>query len=549
MTLSPVALFVYNRPEHTAKTIKALSQNELAKESELFIFSDGPKNETETIKIQEVRNYLKTITRFKKITIIEKPNNSGLANSIIKGVTEVVNKYGKVIVLEDDLVTSPYFLKYMNEALALYENEDKVISVHGYIYPIKAELPETFFLKGADCWGWATWKRGWNLFEPDGKKLLAELRKKNLFREFNFNNTQAYSSMLKDQIEGKNDSWAIRWHASAFLDNKLTLYPGRSLVKNIGLDSTGFHPGTTKAFDTQVAAIPISVAKTPPEENTKARKEFEKFFKSLRPGVFSRAVRKIKKLIQPRKYGYFGVYKNWGEAQKNSTGYDSDIIIEKTKEAALKVRRGEAAYERDSVIFDEIEPAWPILATLLRVASGNSNFLNVLDFGGALGTSYYQNKNFLKSLKLNWSIVEQKKFVDYGKKFFEDGELRFYYSVKEYGTERKPDIVLLSSVLQYLEKPYEELSEIIKLKPKLLIFDKTPFLGTGQDLITVQRVPKHIYDASYPSRVFSLNKFRTFLENKNYRLTNEFNSHKEEMFRLKNQTVDWLGLIFELKNK
>ena len=185
---APIALIVYNRLTNTKETVNALSKNMLAKESDLTIFSDGPKADKDIEKVNEVRNYLKTITGFKSITIIESAVNKGLAASIISGVTEIVNKYTRIIVLEDDLVTSPYFLTYMNDALEMYENEEKVASIHGFIYPVKKELPETFFIKGADCWGWATWKRAWDLFESDGLKLLNELKNRKLTKEFNFNN-------------------------------------------------------------------------------------------------------------------------------------------------------------------------------------------------------------------------------------------------------------------------------------------------------------------------------------------------------------------------
>lgn len=164
---APIALFVYNRLNHTQRTITALQQNSLAQESELYIFSDGPKDEAGVEKVETIRKYLKTISGFKSVHIKERPENWGLAKSIIEGATEIVGQFGKIIVLEDDIVTSPHFLKYLNEALDLYQNEEKVISVHGYIYPVKQVLPETFFLRGADCWGWATWQRGWRLFQPD----------------------------------------------------------------------------------------------------------------------------------------------------------------------------------------------------------------------------------------------------------------------------------------------------------------------------------------------------------------------------------------------
>jgi hypothetical protein len=276
MNLAPIVLFTYNRLWHTKQTVEALQKNIYAEQSHLFIFSDGPKTEKDEPKVKEVREYLRTIKCFKNIEIIERDKNWGLANNIIDGITKVVNQYGRVIVLEDDLVTSPYFLKFMNDGLNMYEEEEKVISVHGYVYPIKG-LPEIFFLRGADCWGWATWKRGWDLFEKDGKKLLDELEKRKLTKLFDFNGAYPYTKMLKDQVEGKVDSWAIRWYASAFIHEKLTLYPGISLVKHIG--DLGTHiKGNSWWLDVELSEKPILIKRIPPIEDPQVRKKFENFF-------------------------------------------------------------------------------------------------------------------------------------------------------------------------------------------------------------------------------------------------------------------------------
>jgi hypothetical protein len=293
MNTSPIALFVYNRPEHTRKTVEALQRNNLAKESELFIFSDSPKDDKSKEKVEKVRDYLKTVTGFKKVTVIERSENLGLAKSIISGVTQIVNKYGEIIVLEDDLVTSPYFLEYMNGALDLYEKENRVISIHGYTLPVKKPLPETFFIKGADCWGWATWKRGWDLFEPDGKKLLAKLEKRNLIKEFDFDGTYNYSGMLKRQIAGLTNSWAIRWYASAFLAHKLTLYPGESLVQNIGQDASGTHMGKGGLYNTLLSNKKTNIGEVEITENKEARRVFIQYFKSLKPNIFERIIKKM----------------------------------------------------------------------------------------------------------------------------------------------------------------------------------------------------------------------------------------------------------------
>lgn len=281
MVLAPIALFVYNRLEHTRKTVEALQKNFLATDSDLIIFSDGFKD---TLKNKEsvimVREYLKTVSGFKSIKIVERTENFGLAKSIITGIAEVVNQCGKVIVLEDDLITSQYFLKYMNEGLNLYENDKDVASIHGYIYPFKGILPETFFLKSFSCWGWGTWKRAWNFFEPDGKKLLNKLREQKLTIKFDLNFSYHFTLLLKEQIAGLNNSWAVRWYASMFLANKLGLYPQRSLVKNVGLDNSGIHAGSVKVFNVNLSDRPIEVKRIEIQENPDAVKVVEGYFKS-----------------------------------------------------------------------------------------------------------------------------------------------------------------------------------------------------------------------------------------------------------------------------
>jgi len=288
--LAPVSLFVYNRIEHTKKTIEALRLNNLASESNLYIFSDGYKNDDDKVKVDKVRSLIKNIKGFNSVSIIERNKNLGLANSVIAGVSEIINKFGKVIVLEDDLVTSPYFLQYMNEALELYEKEEKVISIHGYVYPIKNKLPETFFIKGADCWGWAAWKRGWDLFEPDGSKLLRQLKENNLLNDFDLGGSVKNIKMLKRQIAKKNDSWAIRWHASAFIKNKLTLYPGKSLVKNIGADGGGTHVKKTNIYDSEISEKKIDLKLIRTQEDDGAKFAIKEYFDSIRPSLGSKII-------------------------------------------------------------------------------------------------------------------------------------------------------------------------------------------------------------------------------------------------------------------
>jgi len=294
---APIALFVYNRLQHTRLTVEALQQNELVDKSDLFVFSDGARTEDDVAKVRDVRQYVKSISGFASVTVIEREVNYGLAQSIIAGVTELVDRFGAVIVLEDDLVTSKYFLRYMNEALRKYEHDERVISIHGYCYPTKQQLPETYFLRGADCWGWATWKSGWKMFEPDSRKLLHEIETRGLTRKFDYDGAYPYSRMLKNQIAGRVDSWAVRWHASAFLRNKLTLYPGRSLVNNIGGDSSATHTKSLADFQISLAQTTVDLHDIAVEENRKARDAVIEFFRSIKPSLVKRIFNKVKSLV------------------------------------------------------------------------------------------------------------------------------------------------------------------------------------------------------------------------------------------------------------
>jgi hypothetical protein len=304
MVNTPIALFVFKRLEHTQKTILSLMNNPESVNSVLFIFSDAPKYANEEKSVEAVRKYIKRIKGFKSLEIFERDKNLGLSNSIISGVSQLLNLYESLIILEDDLVVSPFFLNYMNSALELYKYDPDVISIHGYVYPVKQKLPETFFLRGADCWGWATWKRAWELsegsfgFEHDGRKLLDELKRKNLLRSFDLDGTVNNVRMLKRQIAGKVDSWAIRWHASAYITNKFTLYPSRSLVKNIGADLSGSNLISTKRFDVELSEKPISLTRIEILENLIAKEAIKKYFTKTRPSVLNKLTIAAKNLFR-----------------------------------------------------------------------------------------------------------------------------------------------------------------------------------------------------------------------------------------------------------
>lgn len=271
---------MFRRLEHVRLTVDALAANELASESPLYIFCDGPRSHQDAAPVADVRSYVKTIKGFSKITVIERQSNIGLAQSIISGVTDITSKHGRVIVVEDDLVTSKFFLRYMNDGLNLYESDERVASIHGYVYPLAKPVADTFFLRGADCWGWATWSRAWKKFEPDAAILLRRISQENLVRQFDMDGSYRFYTMLSDYAEGRNNSWAIRWHASAFLENMLTLYPGESLVNNIGLDNSGTHCALTDHYTVKIRKNPINLERLPIAESQLGRDAFIDFFRN-----------------------------------------------------------------------------------------------------------------------------------------------------------------------------------------------------------------------------------------------------------------------------
>ncbi len=297
-TLAPIVLFVYNRPWHTQQTIEALQKNELASESVLFIYSDAPKAGQDQSKVQETRDYIHSIGGFKKITIIEREKNWGLANSIIDGVTAIVNQYGKIIVLEDDLVTSPYFLRFMNDALEFYKDVSCVWHINGWNNPIDASgVPDLYFSKIAYSWGWATWKGRWVHFNKDTSFLIESLSKEEIYK-FNLDGTYNMWDQVILNNKGSLNTWAVFWYGMIFLQKGLCLNNNLNLIRCIGTDGTGENCGTELLYLNQWI------------NNKEVFYEFEytvvhndlaferlKLFTSSRKSFFQRAITKIKRLV------------------------------------------------------------------------------------------------------------------------------------------------------------------------------------------------------------------------------------------------------------
>lgn len=295
---APILLFVYNRLFHTQRLIESLRGNIEASKSDLFIYADAPANGERNQSVQDVRNYIHSLNGFRQINIIERTQHFGLANNVIDAVSSVLTYFDRVIVLEDDLIVSPYFLQFMNDALETYKNEPKVGHIQACEYTQNPKLPETFLIKFPGSWGWGTWSRAWKYFNPNGAELLKKIQDRHLSYAFDFNGSYKYTRMLRRQIEGKNDSWAIRWNASLFLSDILSLNAGRSLVQNKGFDGTGTNCGAGGDFSSQLYTKPLPVIKIDPiTENNEAREYMRQYYHS-NYSFWARVKRRIKRTLK-----------------------------------------------------------------------------------------------------------------------------------------------------------------------------------------------------------------------------------------------------------
>lgn len=286
-TFSPVALFVFNRPLHTQNTLDALLANELAHETDLVIYADASKSGARDEKVEAVKKIIYSVVGFKSITIIERESNYGLARNIIEGVTAVCEKYGQAIVLEDDIVTSPAFLRYMNNALNFYQNTPKIWHISGWNYPINPTgLQDTFLWREMSCWGWGTWQNRWQHYKKDPLKLIESFTKEDI-KKFNLDGNHNFWSQVTGNLNGTMNTWAIFWYATIFLNDGLCLNPTTSLVTNIGFDNSGGNCTKNNFYYTPISTILPTCFSSEHIENKRAVNRIKRFYKLL----------KIKKII------------------------------------------------------------------------------------------------------------------------------------------------------------------------------------------------------------------------------------------------------------
>ncbi|EKT2296483.1 glycosyltransferase [Salmonella enterica] len=296
---SPVVMFVYAKPEHTRKTIESLAKNPEASSTDLFIYSDAAKSDKDFIAVREVRNIVSSVSGFKSVSLYFRSENIGLASNIMDGVSKVCEKYGRVIVIEDDIVTSPCFLAYMNAALEKYEDDKRIWHVTGWNYPFLDNYmseSDAYLWRMMNCWGWGTWNDRWVNFRKDPEELIKSFSKKDI-SEFNLDNAFNFWSQVEDNYNGKINTWAIFWYATIFKNNGLCLNPVNSMVKNIGMDGTGENCNTSDIYKTKLSyefgyRWPNEIS-----EDKTAINIVREFYKSNTPTLIQRIVNKVKRTL------------------------------------------------------------------------------------------------------------------------------------------------------------------------------------------------------------------------------------------------------------
>lgn len=511
----PVVLFAYARPGHLARVLACLRENRVPL---IHAFADGAKGPMDAGAVAETRALLRAVD-WCEMRLVERGENLGLGRNVLAGVDAVAAVHDAFVVWEDDLVCVPGTYDWMCAALRQYAAEPRVMSVSAWTHP-RVTPPDVgdqlYFDARADCWVWGTWAQAWRgMLQETALEKMRGASRRGL-------RPDAYGADLPQQAgyEQKRNVWAVRWLYHHFLHGGLCLRPPWSMIEHIGFDASATNAaGSVEWANPPLAPVPPLPDPWPrAEENPRCRD----LWQAANPGMslFRRAKRKFKRMSGPTYHAvvpesvrnwlrhwlvpgsFRGDYATWAGASARSTGYDAEHILDRAVAAARAVRSGDAAWERDTVLFLEEACHEPLLKAL-RTAAARDGRLSVLDFGGALGSTWWQHRRWLADVPdLRWSVVEQPGFVAAGRREFTTEVLRFYETIEACFAAEQPTLILLSSVLPYLEHPHALLGELAARDCGWLVIDRTGFTRHGRDQLTVQHVPETIYRASYPCWFF-----------------------------------------------
>ena len=301
MSYAPIILFVYNRPYHTKRVLDCLSKNELFDKSEIIIFSDGNRSDEDFDEVKKVRELIENYDFNIKCHLIKRESNLGLSENIITGTSEILNHREKAIIMEDDILTSPYFLRYMNDALEKYENDENVWHISGWNYPIEIDKfnydKQAFFWSVMNCWGWGTWKNRWKNYKKDPIYLIKNWSPEKISK-FNLNDSFDFWSQVKKNYNGSINTWAIFWMTTIFEHNGLCLNPIESFVTNIGHDNSGENSTISTKFDSDLAKKNIKAWPNSKENYDKViEKIISENFIDSKNSVMQKLLNKIKNLV------------------------------------------------------------------------------------------------------------------------------------------------------------------------------------------------------------------------------------------------------------
>ncbi len=522
----PVVLLAYARPVHLARVLACLRENAVPL---LYAFADGAKGAADAAAVAEVRAMLRAVD-WCEVRLTERPENLGLGKNVLAGVTAVAAKHEAFVVWEDDLVCVPGTYAWMCAALRHYATDERVMSVTGWTHPrvMPADVGEAPYGDArAECWVWGAWARSWRgmLDETAVMKMAAT--------EAHGAATDAYGADLPEMAreETRKNIWAVRWVYHHFQHGGLCVRPPWSMVEHIGFDAGAMNAAEAVEWENPpLRAAPAVPAVWPvPAEHAECRRLWTTAaWPAGRSwaGRWRRVVRRLvpAAVLSPLVERFFrvrwvGNFADWPAAAAAARGYDSDRIFHRVRAAARQVREGRATYERDGVAFHAAAPWWPGVSRL-REAAGNGR-LTVLDFGGSLGSLYFQVRAQLGEVgALRWRVVEQPKFTAAGRAEFQNGELEFYTTVTEACDEGTPDVLLLAGVLPYLPSPLATLSSVLETGARWIVVERTGFALDGKTRLTVQHVPRSIYAASYPCWFFDRTEFLAQFAGR-YRLESE----------------------------
>lgn len=528
LTDTAICVFAFKRPDHLRASLSALLNNEEARELDLRIYVDAPVQVSDVDANYKVLSVCHQPWAFRNIKVIQRETNVGLYKSLTGGISETLRDYNSVIVVEDDIEASPFLIRYLLDGLHLYSESKDVASIHGYTPPIKQQLPETFFLRGADCWGWATWRDRWQFFRHDAAAMAEEIRQRGLVHEFNLNGNYDYLGMLDARAVGLNSSWAICWHASCFLANKLTLYPGKSLVRNIGLDGSGEHCAPSKVMATEASQGSVRVENIPVEINPSVYFKYCNHFADntsylhFLNAIRSKLKKKFLEIANRRSISQLtliGPFNSFEEAASRSTGYNANTILEQVESAVLNLIEGNSGYERDGTFFANRPPNLPIEQVIRKYAS---SVTSIVDFGGGLGGMFLSYSDLIPKGVAKY-VIEQKLFAEAGTAISKKYNLDIIFSHEATSIKRPSgsSLLICSSVLMYLPDWRTVLRQsIAALAPDMIFIDRQALSQwSTKDKFYVQE-NNHYYSKpiSYPFVISSKEDFINTLKIYGYKL-------------------------------